>query len=76
VAAWIAASASRAARQPWPATSQPVSGRKIELANPATTVTASSAPGRRAGSVHETITAKAASYRLAAAAAPIAICTA
>jgi len=59
--ACTAASTSTAVRQPYAASSQPESGRKMVEANPATTVTASSAPPRRSASNQETTAANAAS---------------
>jgi hypothetical protein len=61
VIVWTAASTSRVLRHPYRSVSQPVSGRKMVLAKPATMVRASSAPPRRAGVNQATTTANAAS---------------
>jgi hypothetical protein len=60
-APWIAARASRVVRQPYRSSKAPVSGMKIVLANPATTMTPSTAFGRRRASNQETTTARAGS---------------
>ena len=61
VAASSAARMSTAVRQPTAVVSQPVRGKKMLLANPATIVTVSRAEERRAGSVLAITTLKAAS---------------